>query len=118
MKHLQTILITGSLPYKLEIIKIDSISPVLGREFAKNLIIFGFIVFFSISVIIFIIYRKIKITLAVILTMFSEAIITLGIAALINWNLDAPSIAGIIAGMGTGVNDQIVILSEATGKRG
>jgi len=45
--------------------------------------------------------------------MFSEAIITLAIAALIRWNLDAPSIAGIIAGMGTGVNDQIVILDEA-----
>ena len=45
--------------------------------------------------------------------MFSEAFITLGIAALIRWNLDAPSIAGIIAGMGTGVNDQIVILDEA-----
>ena len=45
--------------------------------------------------------------------MFSEAFITLGIAALISWNLDAPSIAGIIAGMGTGVNDQIVIIDES-----
>ena len=45
--------------------------------------------------------------------MFSEMFITLGIAALISWNLDAPSIAGIIAGMGTGVNDQIVILDES-----
>ena len=45
--------------------------------------------------------------------MFSEAVLTLGVAALIKWNLDAPSIAGIIAGMGTGVNDQIVIISES-----
>jgi preprotein translocase subunit SecD len=45
--------------------------------------------------------------------MFSEAFITLGIAALIKWNLDAASIAGIIAGMGTGVNDQIVIIDES-----
>ena len=117
MKHLQTILITGSLPYKLEIVKIDAISPALGKEFTKNLIIFGLLVFFAISVIIFLVYRKIKITLAVILTMFSEAIITLGLAALIKWNLDAPSIAGIIAGMGTGVNDQMVILSEAASNK-
>ena len=61
----------------------------------------------------FVKYRKIKITLSVILTMFSEALITLAIAALIRWNLDAPSIAGIIAGMGTGVNDQIVIIDES-----
>ena len=45
--------------------------------------------------------------------MFSEVFITLGIAALIKWNLDAPSIAGIIAGIGTGVNDQIVIIDES-----
>ena len=114
MKKLQTILITGSLPYKLEIVKIDTISPVLGKEFTKNLIILALVVFAFISLMLFIKYRRIKITLAVILTLFSEAVITLGIAALIKWNLDAPSIAGIIAGMGTGVDDQIVILDEAS----
>jgi len=113
MKKLQTVLITGSLPYKLEIVKIDTISPVLGKEFLKNIIFLAIIVFVAISIVLFIKYRKIKITLAVILTMFSEGFITLAIAALIRWNLDAPSIAGIIAGMGTGVNDQIVILDEA-----
>jgi preprotein translocase subunit SecD len=113
MKKLQTILITGSLPYKLQIVKLDTISPMLGKEFAKNLFILAIAVFIIISAMLLIKYRKIKITSAVILTMFSEAFITLGIAALINWNLDAPSIAGIIAGMGTGVNDQIVIIDES-----
>lgn len=113
MKKLQTILITGSLPYKLEIVKLDTISPVLGKEFTKNLVILALVVFAIVSMVIFIKYRKIKITLSVILTVFSEAFITLGIAALINWNLDAPSIAGIIAGLGTGVNDQIVIIDES-----
>ncbi len=113
MKKLQTILITGSLPYKLEIVKLDTISPVLGKEFTKNLFLLGLTVFILISATLFIKYRNIKLTLAVILTMFSEAFITLGIAALIKWNLDAPSIAGIIAGIGTGVNDQIVIIDEA-----
>jgi len=101
------------LPYKLEIVKLDTISPSLGESFTKNIIYLGLIVFLIISVVLFIKYRRIKITLSVILTMFSEAFITLGIAALISWNLDAPSIAGIIAGMGTGVNDQIVILDES-----
>jgi len=116
MKKLQTILITGSLPYKLEIVKLDSSSPILGKEFTKNIIILGIIVFLIVSVLIFIRYRKIKITLGVILTMFSEAVITLGIASLISWNLDAPGIAGIIAGIGTGVNDQIVIIEESVSK--
>lgn len=113
MNKLQTILITGSLPYKLDIVKIDTISPLLGKEFTRNIITLALIVFAIVSIVLFIKYRKIKITLSVILTMFSEALITIGIASLIRWNLDAPSIAGIIAGMGTGVNDQIVIIDEA-----
>jgi len=113
MNKLQTVLLTGSLPYKLEIVKLDTISPTLGKQFTQNIISLAIIAFICISILLFIKYRKIKITLAVILTMFSEAIITLGIAALIKWNLDAPSLAGIIAGMGTGVNDQIVIIDEA-----
>jgi len=114
MHKLQTVLITGSLPYKLEVVKLDTISPSLGKEFTKNIFLLGGVVFLIISIILFVKYKKIKITLSVILTMFSEAFLTLGIAALISWNLDAPSIAGIIAGMGTGVNDQIVILDEST----
>ncbi len=116
MNRLQTILITGSLPYKLEIVKLDTISPSLGREFSKSIIYLGLLVFLIVSITIFIRYRKVKLTLAVIMTMFSEAFITLGIAAFIRWNLDAPAIAGIIAGIGTGVNDQIVILDEALSK--
>lgn len=113
MSKLQTILMTGSLPYKLEIVKLDSISPALGKQFTRNIIYLGLIAFVIVSIVLFIRYRKIKITLAVILTMFSEAFITLAIAALIKWNLDAPSIAGIIAGMGTGVDAQIVMIDES-----
>jgi preprotein translocase subunit SecD len=114
MNKLQTIMITGSLPYKLNIVKLDSLSPTLGHEFENNILILAIVVFVIVSTIIMVKYRKIKLTLSVILTMFSEAFITLGVAALIGWNLDAPSIAGIIAGMGTGVNDQIILLSEST----
>ena len=117
MKRLQTILQTGSLPYKLEIVKLDTISPLLGKEFTRSLIMLALIVFAIVSLALFVRYRKIKITLSVILTMFSEALLTLAIAAFINWNLDAPSIAGIIAGMGTGVNDQIVIIDESVSNR-
>ena len=117
MNKLQTILITGSLPYQLEIVKLDTISPNLGREFTRNIIVLGILVFIIISAVLFVKYRKIKITFSVIMTMFSEAFITLGIAALISWNLDAPSIAGIIAGMGTGVNDQFVIIDESVSNR-
>lgn len=112
MKKLQTILKTGGLPYKLEIVKLDSISPALGKEFTKNLVYLALLVFGIISAILFIRYKDPKIAGAVVLTMFSEATITIAIATLLKQNLDAASIAGIIAGMGTGIDDQIVILSE------
>ncbi len=117
MKKLQTILKTGSLPFKLEIVKLDNLSAALGKEFTKNIVYLALLVFAIISIILYIRYRKIKLTLAIILTMFSEAFITLGIAALIRWNLDVASIAGIIAGMGTGVNDQIIIIDESTSNK-
>lgn len=116
MNKLQTVLITGSLPYKLNLVKLDTISPMLGKEFTRNIIYLGLVVFGIICVLIFVKYRKVKITLSVILTIVSEAVLTLAVAALIRWNLDAPSIAGIIAGMGTGVNDQIIIIDESVSK--
>lgn len=116
MHKLQTILITGSLPYKLEIVKLDTISPVLGKQFIKSILIAGIVALIAASLVIFVRYRDVKSSLAVILVSSSEILIILGIASLIEWNLDLPSIAGILATIGTGFDDQIVILDEARQK--
>lgn len=113
MKKLQTILITGSLPYKLEIAKLDTISPALGKDFVNIILLAGAASILAVSVIIFIRYRRINASLALLFTSFSELIIILGLAALLRWNLDLPSIAGILATVGTGVDSQIIILDEA-----
>jgi len=113
MHKLQTILITGSLPYKLEIVKLDTISPTLGAGFSKYILLAGLAALLAISLIVFVRYRKIKSSLALILTSVSEIIIILGIASLIQWDLDLPSIAGIIAAIGTGIDSQIIVLDES-----
>ncbi len=113
MHKLQTILITGSLPYKLEIVKLDTISPTLGEEFMKSIFIAGLIALFAVAIIVFVRYRKIKSSIALLIVSISEIIIILGIASFIRWNLDLPSIAGILAAIGTGVDDQIIILDES-----
>ncbi len=113
MNRMQTILITGSLPYKLNIVKMDTISPTLGEQFTKLILLAGIASILVVSLIIFIRYRKVKASLALLLTSFSEIIIILGVAAMIKWNLDLPSIAGILATIGTGVDSQIIILDEA-----
>ncbi len=113
MKTLQTVLITGSLPVKLEVVKIDSISPILGTAFIKNALLAGLASAIAVTVILGAVYRKPRIIIPIILTSLFEVLITLGIAALIHWNLDLASIAGIIIAIGTGVNDQIIITDEA-----
>ena len=116
MKRLQTVLVTGSLPVKLEIVKSDSISPVLGEKFVKNAMLIGVLVLLAVAIVVFIVYREIKISIPMLFTMLSEAIIILGMASLIGWNLDLAAIAGIIIAIGTGVDDQIVIADEMTKK--
>lgn len=113
MHKLQTILITGSIPYKLEIVKLDTISPALGSRFIYNILLAGFASILVVSIIIFARYRKIALSLALLITSFSEIIIILGVAALIGWNLDLASIAGVLATIGTGVDQQLVILDES-----
>jgi len=118
MKRLQTVLLTGSLPYKLEIVKLDTISPSLGNDFIYSIFTAVIAAILIVSVIVFIRYKKIKASLALLLTSFSELVIILGVAALIGWNLDLPSIAGILATIGTGVDQQIIILDEAGRTKG
>ncbi|MFH1307806.1 MAG: hypothetical protein ABIH72_03055 [archaeon] len=113
MNHLQTVLITGSLPFKLEIVKLDSISPVLGRSFIQYLLFAGIASILVVALIVLVRYRNIKSSLALILTSFSEIFIILGFAAFVSWNLDLPSIAGILIAIGTGVDQQIIILDES-----
>ena len=112
MKKLQTILMTGSLPYQLEIVKLDTISPILGEDFMNYILLAGLVAILSVAVILFIRYKSWKSSLAIIVTTTSEIIIVLGIAAFIQWNLDLPSIAGILAAIGTGVDDLVVLMDE------
>ncbi len=112
MKRLQTILITGSLPIKLKIVKTDSISPILGEEFVRNSLFIGILAILTVSFIIFLRYKRLKVSIPLVLVLVSEVIILLGFAALIGWNLDLASIAGIIISVGTGVDHNIIITDE------
>tara|TARA_Y100000310_G_C20689917_1_gene821563 strand:- start:1647 stop:3371 length:1725 start_codon:yes stop_codon:yes gene_type:complete len=112
MKRLQTIMITGSLPYKLDIVKVDSLSPLLGQDLLNNALFIGLIGILVIALCIFIRYRKLQVVIPLLITSFSELIILMGVAALIGWNIDLAAIAGIIIAIGTGVDHQILITDE------
>ncbi len=116
MKQLQTVLMTGSLPFKLEIVKLDTISPSLGEEFTNTILFAGLVAILIVALIIFIRYRSWKSSLSLIVVTVSEVVIVLGIASLIRWNLDLPGIAGILATIGTGIDDLIILMDE-TGEK-
>lgn len=112
MKRLQTIMITGSLPVKLSIAKIDTISPMLGDAFLKNAMLICLLSIITVSILLFIRYHRFSVSVPILITMLSEVFLTLALAALIGWNIDLASIAGLIVAIGTGVDDQIVIADE------
>ncbi len=116
MKKLQTILITGSLPVKLSIVKTDNLSPILGEEFVRNALFVGLLAIIAVSIVVFVRYRRLSVTIPLILTSMSEVVLLLGFAALVGWNLDLAAIAGIMIAVGTGVDHQIVITDEVMQK--
>jgi preprotein translocase subunit SecD len=116
MKRLQTVLITGSLPVKLEIERIDGISATLGKTFLTNALYVWLLALAGVAVVLVLVYRKFIIAVPIVFTAISEIFLTLAIAALIGWNIDLAAIAGLILAVGEGTNDQVVITDEAIRK--
>ncbi|ASJ01405.1 preprotein translocase subunit SecD family protein [Thermococcus gorgonarius] len=114
-KRIYSVLRSGSLPTKLRVISEEYISPTLGSSFKKQALIAGLGALIAVLLVIYFHYRRWKIAIPVASTSLFEVIIILGMASLIHWNLDLPSIAGIIAAIGTGVDQQIVITDELLG---
>lgn len=112
MKRLQTVIITGSLPVKLDVVKLDTISPTLGEEFLRNVLLVGVLALFAVVAVVIWHYRKIKVVIPMVLILLSELILILGFASLVGWNLDLAAIAGIIIVIGTGVDHLIIITDE------
>ncbi len=111
-----TVLKSGSLPpVKLNVVGMQFISPRLGEGFKTQALYAGIGALIAVFLIVYFHYRNLKIAVPVASTSLFEAIIILGFAALIQWNLDLPSIAGIIAAIGTGVDQQVVITDELLG---
>ncbi|MCD6495840.1 MAG: hypothetical protein J7K54_01075 [Candidatus Aenigmarchaeota archaeon] len=158
--RLQTILRSGSLPVNLETSSISIISPTLGSNFIQSALIAALVAGLTVIVIIFIRYRSFRISIPLVMTGLSEALIILGISAsgpydsgiwmivlvvnvfiigmawwklkdadmsawigallipllgLMSWNIDLPAIGGIIAAIGVGVDQMVIIADETIG---
>ncbi|OYT56082.1 MAG: preprotein translocase subunit SecD, partial [Candidatus Aenigmarchaeota archaeon ex4484_14] len=101
------------MPTKIKILQMDEISPRLGARFLSSAMIAGLAAIITVSFIVFIRYRKLRLAIPMILVSLSEVLIILGASVLINWTIDLAAIAGIVAAVGTGVDSQIMILDES-----
>lgn len=115
-KSIQVVLQSGALPVKVSIVGIDAVSAELGSQFKNGALIAGILALLVISVIIFVRYRTPVLVIPIIITSISELILILGVASVIHWTIDLPAIAGILAAIGTGVDDQIIITDEVLKK--
>jgi len=101
----------GALPVNVDVIGSGEVPAYLGAKFKQGAITAGLLALISVTLVVFLRYREKKIVLPMFFALLSEIILILGFATVINWKLDLPSIAGIIAVIGTGV-DQLVIITD------
>ncbi|MFH1752426.1 MAG: hypothetical protein ABH821_05835 [archaeon] len=114
LQNLSILLESGSLPVPVESISVETISPFLGREFLFNALLVGLIALLVVALVIYIRYRIVKLVIPILITGLSEVILILGFASAISWSLDLAAVTGILAAVGTGVDDQIIITDELT----
>lgn len=115
--EIHTVLESGALPVKLSISGVNSVSAELGSQFEMGALIAGLLSLLAIVIVVSVKYRTPSLVVPIIVTSLSELVIILGFASVTHWNLDLSAIAGIIASIGTGVDDQIVMTDEVLARR-
>ncbi|MFB6294512.1 MAG: hypothetical protein ABEI97_02015 [Candidatus Nanohaloarchaea archaeon] len=112
MNELKSVLESGALPVPIKIVQTTEVSATLGAQFLRTAVTAIIVAILAVALVIYLRYRDPRIVIPLTLTGFSELVMIFGFAAAVSWTIDLPSIAGIIAAVGTGVDDQIIITDE------
>lgn len=110
-KVLEIHLRAGALPVEVEIAGSGSVPAAMGEYFKMVCIFAGLLALIAVAAMVYWRYREPSIVLPMVGTNIAEIIILLGIARFIQ-QLDLASIAGIIAVLGTGIDQLVVITDE------
>ena len=109
--NLEIHLRAGALPVDVGIAGSGGTSAPLGERYKAMALLAGILALITVGFVIYYRYREPSIVLPMILINASEILILLGFIALIRFQMDLPTIAGLIAVMGTGI-DQLVIITD------
>lgn len=158
--RLQSTIRSGSLPVKMEIAKVDTITQTSGQDLINSTIFVAIGSIIAVSAIVFYRYRDYKIVVPMVLISLSEIVIVVGMATsqilagvvilaavaigiwkrevmgvigwitlfvmvlaaaavvVSPWTIDIPVIAGLIAILGTGVNQMIIMTDQLFREKG
>lgn len=109
--NLEIHLRAGALPVDVEIAGSGSVSAILGEHFKTMSLYAAVFALIAVGVMVYYRYREPAIVFPMIGTNIAEILILLGIARYIQ-QLDLAAIAGIIAVLGTGIDQLVVITDE------
>jgi preprotein translocase subunit SecD len=110
--NLEIHLRAGALPVDVAVAGSGSQSAPLGEHFKLMCILAGILALITVGFVIYYRYREPNIVLPMVLINASEIIILLGFISLIRFQMDLPTIAGLIAVLGTGIDQLVVITDE------
>jgi preprotein translocase subunit SecD len=110
-QNLEIHLRAGALPVEVEVANFGQVSAPLGEYFKFMSFVAGILALLTVGLVIYLRYREPSIVLPMVGTNFAEVIILLGIARFVQ-QLDLASIAGLIAVVGTGIDQLVVITDE------
>lgn len=109
--NLEIHLRAGALPVDVTVAGSGGVSAPLGERYKMMALLAGLFALLTVGCVIYYRYREPGIVLPMVLINASEIIILLGFISLIRFQLDLPTIAGLIAVLGTGI-DQLVIITD------
>ncbi|HMK15872.1 MAG TPA: preprotein translocase subunit SecD, partial [Methanomicrobiales archaeon] len=110
-QNLEIHLRAGALPVAVQVANFGQVSAPLGEYFKVMCVIAGLLAVLTVGLVVYYRYREPSIVLPMMLIVLSEIVILLGLARYIQ-QLDLASIAAIIAVVGTGIDQLVVITDE------
>jgi len=102
----------GALPVETKIVGSGAVPAEQGAKNKMVSVIAGILALITVGIVIYYRYREPSIVLPMVLINASEVIILLGFISAIKFQIDLPTIAGLIAVVGTGIDQMVVITDE------
>jgi len=102
----------GALPVDVNIAGSGGVSAPLGERYKMMALLAGIFALIAVGLVVYYRYREPGIVLPMVFINASEILILLGFISMIKFQLDLPTIAGLIAVLGTGIDQLVVITDE------